>query len=904
MLASFCERADWNRAGKPAVVADANHAADLIRKKLIKDNISPDKILQFSHLYSRLLADQILSEKWATLYFLYQLADTQPAASSRQAQSQYSGASFPVDGQAEQSPGQRQREFPINSPAFNEAFSHAGLLRLPTGEESERTKVDSTRPRKEQPSPSLADGTSVRSGRDGESHEKAYISLSSAEPSEQALLRDLPFVLQGLSSKHLIFKSSKSLQLPSTLPVPLISLLHSLAEPCLLYKSLSEFVESEGGGLVGQSFRAALGMELRSYLKLVATLEGQIRRALAQVENEPKTGIGKAGVTLKRCVYWTREATMGLRLMSLMVEESKGKKGGQIISVIHGFALSHGDPFVVTFAERLLSRVTRPFYDMLRQWIYDGELLDPYLEFFVAEQQDIDSNDQRGPPSVWEDKYRLLSAAVPSIVTEQFAHKVFLIGKSLNFIRHDCHDGAWVEHYSKNASRELRYGDTATLEASIDEAYKTTMARLTHLMESRFDLFEHLSALKQYLLLSAGDFISVLLESLSSALDRPANTQYRHTLTAQLEHAVRNSNAQFSPPDVLRRLDSRMLQLSHGEIGWDVFTLEYKISPPVDVVITPWCSEQYLKIFNFLWRVKRVEFCLNQVWRKVATGARSILGAVDDKFGSDWKAARCVMSEMIHFVNQLQYYILFEVIEASWNELQREIRKEGSTLDDLIKAHHKYLTNITTKGLLSSGESTGSVATANFPGQLHELLKTMLAYRDVVDQLYASSVAEYTRRQDRSSRIETRTKDGKWGVSERDSTNEGGGGEPPLMPGVDGNLSEESILATQRARLRELAERFKRRVTALLGDLMAQQDAGMRWLAMVMNFNDVYQPVRRRRHGHGTSTHKGSGSVNASVLGTVRREGSQREMGNVTVRDREREKVKMVGGKGKERAVG
>ncbi|MEC4630699.1 Spc97/Spc98 family protein, partial [Bacillus safensis] len=74
--------------------------------------------------------------------------------------------------------------------------------------------------------------------------------------------------------------------------------------------------------------------------------------------------------------------------------------------------------------------------------------------------------------------------------------------------------------------------------------------------------------------------------------------------------AIRASNAQYDSQDVLRRLDARMLELSHGEIGWDCFTLEYKIDAPVDVVITPWGSTQYLKVFNFLWRVKRVEFAL------------------------------------------------------------------------------------------------------------------------------------------------------------------------------------------------------------------------------------------------------------------------------------------------------
>ena len=244
---------------------------------------------------------------------------------------------------------------------------------------------------------------------------------------------------------------------------------------------------------------------------------------------------------------------------------------------------------------------------------------------------------------------------VPSIVSEDFADKVFLIGKGLNFIRYGCGDGAWVENYSKEASRELRYGDTALLATSIDEAYKMVMARLITLMEDKFALYSHLQALKKYLLLGQGDFIALLMESLASNLDRPANSQYRHTLTAQLEHAIRNSNAQYESADVLRRLDARMLELSHGEIGWDVFTLEYRVDSPLDVIVTPWASKQYLKVFNFLWRIKRVEFALSTTWRRLQTGARGVLGAVADKLGEDWKSARGRLAEMVHFIDQLQY---------------------------------------------------------------------------------------------------------------------------------------------------------------------------------------------------------------------------------------------------------
>jgi len=837
---------------EPGVVEDVNHAANKIKRRLLADG-NLEARAKFEGLYSRLLSQPVLGQTWAILYFMLRVAEGREAAVNGH---DYVEVDGPDGTDGEEAEGIEDEDEPENERAYDEAFARSGLPRI----------SQSRGPDAPTPPPPLRDRAIPGRSKIQQPPEQAAEAQSNGvgNPPESALLRDLPFTLQGLSSTNLNFSDKQSLKLPAALPVPLISLLHTLAEPSLLYRSLSDYVETPDGGLVSQSLRSAIGLELRSYLRLVATLEGQIRRALSQLdENLPNGGLGKAGVTLKRCVIWTREATLGLRLMSLIVESSRGKKGGELISLIHSFSSSHGDPFVHTFAERLLEHITRPFYNMLRAWIYDGELEDPYFEFFVSESNDYEDS---GATSVWEHKYRLQKDMIPTIVTEDFANKVFLIGKSLNFIRYGCADGAWVESYSKDASRELQYGDTALLATSIDEAYKTVMARLITLMEDKFALFSHLQALKKYLLLGQGDFISLLMESLASNLDRPANSQYRHTLTAQLEHAIRNSNAQFDSADVLRRLDARMLELSHGEIGWDVFTLEYRVDSPLDVIVTPWASKQYLKVFNFLWRVKRVEFALSTTWRRLQTGARGVLAAVGDKLGPDWKRARGGIAEMVHFVDQLQYYILFEVIEAGWEGLQKAIKKPDATLDTLISAHTSYLRSITRKGLLGGGA-------VNFTTQLHELLKLMLAYRDAVDGLYSYSVAEFTRRQDAAARIDTRTRAGRWGITEADedgapsplfpgNTARGGRGGrearadnvdspiPPLLP-LSGS-SENNTLDQLRQRLRSLETEFKAKVNVLLGDLAYQPDVDMRFLGVVMNFNEVYEPIRRRRaHGKG-----------------------------------------------------
>jgi len=858
----------------PRFPSETNQASDLIKRKLLRENASPEKAARFSNLYSRMLAIPVLNQKWAILYLLYKLGEPSipdqhrraPLVDSDQVRNiprRYTLSSekpYPTEGpEYEEEEQEPERHDPSSG-------RYGGLQS--TAKQYAADQSELSRPQNEQ---------GLRENLDPESEQLPVKKTPQPiSPSELELLRDLPFNLQGVSSAHLEFVGSNSVNLPPTLPVPILSLLHALAEPCLLYRGLAEYSAGQDGGLIDQSLRSAINNELRSYLSLVASLETEIRQALATINaGKDQMALQIIGVTLKKCLIWTRDATMGLRLMKLIVEESKTKRGGQLISLIHSLSSSHGDPFVASFAERLLSNVARPFYEMLRHWIYDGELVDPYHEFFITEP---DPNAQPAvdhrhvATSVWEEKYKLESAMVPSIISSDFARKVFLIGKSLNFIRHNCGDSDWVIQYSKSNSKSLDYVNTANLSLSIDVAYRTTMSRLTSLMSTKFGLFTHLTAIRNYILFAQGDFFELLIESLAQHLDRPVNSMYRHNLTSQLEHAIRHSNAQYDDSEVLRRLDARMLELSTGEIGWDCFTLEYKISAPCDVVITQWANTQYLKIFNLLWRIKRVEFSLNTTCKRCMTGDRGVLAAVSDKLGNDWKRSRCVVSEMVHFVNQLQYYLLFEVIEASWEKLEEAIKKPEGTLDDLIEAHTTYLHNITKKGLIGQQRHpvTG-LQEDSLIVQVHHILKCMLNYREVIDSLYSYSVAEYTRRQQFSAKIEQRTAQGRWGITEKDLAGDSRASTPNsatinkgLKPGQlvpeendsplvqpmlhMGLADDESHLNSLRSRQLNLSAEFRSRLSMLLYDLAHQPDVDLRFLGVVMNFNEVYQPVNIRRH--------------------------------------------------------
>jgi gamma-tubulin complex component 3 len=67
----------------------------------------------------------------------------------------------------------------------------------------------------------------------------------------------------------------------------------------------------------------------------------------------------------------------------------------------------------------------------------------------------------------------------------------------------------------------LKYSDLAGLERSIDDAYGIASDRLLEIFFGKFRLLDHLRALKSYLMLGAGDFTEILLESIAYVFHRP-----------------------------------------------------------------------------------------------------------------------------------------------------------------------------------------------------------------------------------------------------------------------------------------------------------------------------------------------------------------------------------------------
>ncbi|KAG6890342.1 hypothetical protein C0992_002167 [Termitomyces sp. T32_za158] len=671
-----------------------------------------------------------------------------------------------------------------------------------------------------------------------------------AQLSEQLLLRDALYLLQGISGKYIRFSSENGLNIDNTLvfvddlehiiAAPTKALIHSLSEVGYLYIRVESYVqETEAAAAVGmikQSLCHHLQAQLTQYYRLIAVLESQMASKTTRSEttissdDTSRDSNETSTLTLRRLDVWINDWRLRLRMMSVCVEAARGTHGGALVNLIHGYA-DNGDPFVRKFTDQLLEEVSKPFFATLHKWLFSGELYDPFAEFFVTLDQSMtqaqfahpsplaggigqpsvdgafggNSDDMLGRENglkLWETKYQFRKEMLPMFVGEAFGRK---------------------------------YSDIAGLERSIDAAYQVASQRLFEVFIGKFRLLDHLSALKNYLLLGHGDFVDRLMEALGPSLARPANTLYRHNLTAHLDTALRSSNAIHDPLDVRRRLDARMLEYSHGEIGWDVFTLEYKVDAPIDTVLDPVSMETYLKLFRHLWQMKRIEIALNAGWLRTVGGTRNFLrvpgmGLVQSSLNShslgckeleiEWHKVRIVMTEMIHFIRQMQAHCHLEVIECSWKVLTDFLNKKEGDLDALLDAHQTYLDRMARKVLLLSSKTGKEEVILS---QVKEIFSTILQYREAVmfwqDNFYNYCLTESSRRDEEL--------DAQRGVYTGHVRHDKPSKDSPL-PGLLERLGEYGSSFTERAQ-------------TIVHHLQVHSDLDSRFLGVRLSFSDFYK---------------------------------------------------------------
>ncbi|XP_016151144.1 gamma-tubulin complex component 3 homolog [Sinocyclocheilus grahami] len=404
--------------------------------------------------------------------------------------------------------------------------------------------------------------------------------------------------------------------------------------------------------------------------------------------------------------------------------------------------------------------------------------------------------------------------------------KVLLIGKSINFLHQVCHDRtppgkimpASKSTDSPKDAVELFTDLEGAFQSNIDAAYFETSKYLLDVLNKNYQLLEHLQAMRRYLLLGQGDFIRHLMDLLKPELVRAATTLYQHNLTGILETAVRATNAQFDSPEILKRLDVRLLEVSPGDTGWHVFSLDYHVEGPIATVFTRECMSHYLRVFNFLWRAKRMEYILTDIWKGQMCNAK-LLKSMPELSGV-LHQCHVLASEMVHFIHQMQYYITFEVLECSWDELWNKVQ-QAQDLDHIIAAHDVFLDSIISRCLLD-------VNNRSLLNQLRAVFDQIIEFQNAQDTLYRSALEELQLRIQFEDKKRQREEMGEWGVTAEQEAEE------------NRRVQEfKDTIPKMCSQLRLLTHFYQGIVQEFLRLLMT--DESLQFLSFRLDFNEHYK---------------------------------------------------------------
>ncbi|KAM8975915.1 gamma-tubulin complex component 3 [Pelodytes ibericus] len=646
----------------------------------------------------------------------------------------------------------------------------------------------------------------------------------SVEVTETSLVRDILYVFQGIDGKCIKMCNSENCYKVDgkvALSKSLRDTTSRLAELGWLHNKVRKYTDQRSldraFGLVGQSFCAALHQELKEYYRLLSVLHSQL-----QVEDDQGVNLGlESSLTLRRLLVWTYDPKIRLKTLAALVDHCQGRKGGELASAVHAYTKT-GDPYMRSLVQHILGLVSHPILNFLYRWIYDGELEDTYHEFFVASDPTVKTD------RLWHDKYTLRKSMIPSFMTMDQSRKVLLIGKSINFLHQVCHDQTPTAKMMAVAKAAESPQDAADLftdlendfQSKIDAAYYETSKYLLDILNKNYNLLEHMQAMRRYLLLGQGDFIRHLMDLLKPELIRPATTLYQHNLTGILETAVRATNAQFDNPEILKRLDVRLLEVSPGDTGWDVFSLDYHVEGPIATVFTRECMSHYLRVFNFLWRAKRMEYILTDIWKGHMCNAK-LLKSMPELSGV-LHQCHVLASEMVHFIHQMQYYITFEVLECSWDELWKKVQ-QAQDLDHIIAAHEAFLDTIISRCLLDS-ESRALL------NQLRAVFDQIIEFQNAQDTLYRAALEELQRRLQFEERKKERESEGEWGVTAAEEEEE------------NKRVSEfQESIPKMCSQLRILTHFYQGIVQQFLILLTTSTDESLRFLSFRLDFNEHYK---------------------------------------------------------------
>lgn len=559
-------------------------------------------------------------------------------------------------------------------------------------------------------------------------------------------------------------------QMAPGLDPTLRDLTQSMLKMATHYSAMDTFVEIQSRaeyGAVSHALCASIRKLLKDYLILMAQLEGQLlnnptftlhqlhlhtiptSQCLAQLYSLAQELLQRNGLLdddLDESIVdyddvdnILEQLKEGGDLVPGAMASKKICKGGNVLRLLtERLATFAGDPTTKDLVQTLLRDASRPYMNMLNEWLHHGGIRDPHSEFLVKEQKWIkrEKLEEDYTDEYWEKRYTIRDNEVPPQL-DTVRDKVLLAGKYLNVVR-EC-GGVDVSKAVKDVPKTL---DDPRFLDNVNAAYTYANASLLNLLLTKNSLTTRFRSLKHYFFLDRSDFFSYFLELGGSELRKDARLVNEGKLQSLLDLVLRQPGSiaaqdpfkedvkvrmnkigltkwlmqvvsvsgidQDHPEAAFDKQQASAAQTSHEDDikGFDALELDYSVPFPLSLVISRKTVLRYQLIFRHLLSLRHLETLLVTSWAdhsKVASWRHKS----GDRRLEMWKRrAFNLRSKMLVFVQQLMYFCTSEVIEPNWVGLMNRVnsadannsevtvngmKQPNRTVDELMQDHVDFL---------------------------------------------------------------------------------------------------------------------------------------------------------------------------------------------------------------------
>lgn len=305
----------------------------------------------------------------------------------------------------------------------------------------------------------------------------------------------------------------------------------------------------------------------------------------------------------------------------------------------------------------------------------------------------------------WDERYTIIQYRIPSFL-QKLADKILSTGKYLNVVRECGRDVT-----CPNAKEVIYTLKERAYVEQIEKSYNYASKVLLDFLMKEKELLARLGSIKHYFLMDRGDFFVHFMDLTEEELKKSVDDIITTRLEALLELALRMSTANtdpfkddlkinLMPHDLITQLlrvlaietkqEKAIINADPTEIalsGLEAFSFDYVVKWPLSLILNRKALTRYQMLFRHMFYCKHVDRQLCNVWISNTVAKQYSL------YSARWFAAAFTLRQrMLNFVQNIQYYMMFEVMEPNWHIMENNL-KSASNIDEVLSYHTSFLDN-------------------------------------------------------------------------------------------------------------------------------------------------------------------------------------------------------------------